>query len=400
MSLLLKSIEQITEQDIESLVTDLVPESRVLDYKETMPNLQVGDEKREFVYDVSAFANGGGGELIFGIAEAAGRPDRVVGVSIGNTDQLIRQVEDIIRTNVQPRIYGIQIRAVPLSTTGNYALIIRIPNSLNSPHMVNMGGTTRFYTRNSAGKHPMDITEIRSAILSNAGISERLRDLRLTRIAKIKANDGFMTLQYRHSAVAVHLVPFSAFSNDLLDVSTFRDQSTRLWALSTTGLDYKYNYDGFITFAKWSADAHPHTYTQLTRHGIIEAVETGSLLRVEENGRRIIYSSGIEHEIIIQTSKYFGVLSSLGVQPPIVLMVSLLGVKDFAIFERDSIIFGDDNRIDKEDLLLPEIVIETMPANPAELARLLRPVFDTYWNAAGYPACRNYNADGDWIERR
>ncbi|MFD2614751.1 AlbA family DNA-binding domain-containing protein [Paenibacillus gansuensis] len=97
MSLLWKPIDQITEQDIQSLFTNLVPESRVV----ALPNLQGGDNKREFVYDVTAFANGGGGELIFGIAEASGRPDRVVGVSIGNTDQLIRQVEEIIRTSVQ-----------------------------------------------------------------------------------------------------------------------------------------------------------------------------------------------------------------------------------------------------------------------------------------------------------
>ncbi|WP_336775298.1 AlbA family DNA-binding domain-containing protein [Paenibacillus sp. MMO-58] len=400
MSLLTKPIDQITEQDFKNLVSNQVLESRVLDYKETLPNLQASDDKREFIYDVSAFANGGGGELIYGISEVAGKPANVVGVHIDNADQLIRQVEEIIRSNVQPRIYGIQIRAIPLPSTENSVFIIRIPNSLNSPHMASMGGTTRFYTRNSAGKHPMDITEIRSAFLSTMGISERLRDLRLSRIAKIKANDGYMTLSDAQRAIALHLVPFSALGNGLLDVSTFKAQTNQLWPMLTDNLNFKYNFDGFITFAKWPGDAHPHTYTQLTRQGMIEAVENGYFLRVERE-KRVIYPVAFEKEIINQTSKYLIALSNLGVQPPFVIMVSLLGVRDFTLTIQGNLINRFNmghNQIDKDDLLLPELMMENFPTNDAELARLLRPVFDTYWNAAGFSVCMNYNADGDWIE--
>lgn len=403
MTLMYTPIDRITEADIQQLVQNEVPESRVLDYKENL-TIGSGDEKREFLYDVTAFANSGGGELIFGISEVrinnqpTGKPSEVVGLQIENTDSLIRQLEELIRANVQPRIFGIQMRSIPLDS-GKDVLVVRIPNSLNNPHMVSMGGTQRFYTRNSAGKHPMDITEIRSSILSSAGLSDKIRDLRLSRLSSIKNNNGFIEVKDHPYALAVHLVPFSLFSDELLDASTLKQQTSNLWPFYTTGMDYKYNFDGFITFANWPNDTFPHTYVQLTKQGMIESVESGGILREEPDGRKLIPSVYIEQKTMERVYGYLTALSNLGVRPPVVLMISLLGIKGFSLGISSSRLFGDEhNLIEQNDLLLPEILLESYPTQK-DIPRLLKPAFDSLWNAAGFPSSLNYNENGEWVKR-
>ncbi len=54
-------------------------------------------------------------------------------------------------------------------------LVIRIPRSYGAPHMVTFQNTSRFYTRNSAGKHQLDVSEIRSAFALSETARSALR---------------------------------------------------------------------------------------------------------------------------------------------------------------------------------------------------------------------------------
>src|ERR1700683_543003 len=114
MSLLAKGVQQITEDDLVSLISLEVPESRIIDYKQD--TVGPGEKDRyEFLADVSSFANSSGGEIIFGIAEAKGEPTRISGLTIANPDQEILRLEQILRTGVRPPINGIETRAIPLA---------------------------------------------------------------------------------------------------------------------------------------------------------------------------------------------------------------------------------------------------------------------------------------------
>jgi hypothetical protein len=88
---------------------------------------------------------------------------------------------------------------------------------------------------------------------------------------------------------------------------------------------------------------------------------------------------------------YLKVQQDLGLVPPIVLMLSLIGVKDYQIG------FGQfqDTRqpIDRDMALLPDVLIENFSTEPADI---LRPVFDAVWQAAGWRRCFNYDERGKW----
>src|SRR5665647_731735 len=93
----------ITFQDIERLVSNKIPESRTLDYKRDL-NIEKGDDRKDFLYDISSFANTDGGTIIFGVSECkdssgqnTGIPDVIFGLNLENSDKLIQKIEDLIK---------------------------------------------------------------------------------------------------------------------------------------------------------------------------------------------------------------------------------------------------------------------------------------------------------------
>ncbi len=246
----------------------------------------------------------------------------------------------------------------------------------------------------------MDITEIRSAFLASAGVSEKVRDLRVSRISKLKNNAGYTELKFNNSILAVHLVPFSSFGEESIDLSIAPDHSSNLWPFFTTGLDYKYNFEGFITFSAWPGDNAPHTYVHLNRRGVIESVESGGILREEENGNKILPAPYIEEQILDKVMRYLNALPNFGISPPLVIMISLLGVKGFNFVTPQSYFRPNHIFIEEQDLLLPEVLIESYPTDINELSIVIKPAFDAMWNAAGYPNSNSYNAQGQWVKSR
>jgi predicted HTH transcriptional regulator len=63
-----KRLSEITKPDIEALITAKIEERRTLDYKDVLPG-NSDEQKKEFLYDVSSFANAAGGDLIFGLTD-------------------------------------------------------------------------------------------------------------------------------------------------------------------------------------------------------------------------------------------------------------------------------------------------------------------------------------------
>ena len=74
-----KLLDEINETDLQELVSGKEAERKTLDYKRD----RVGDkpsEHKEFLYDVSSFANTSGGYLFIGIDENEGVPTDLCGL--------------------------------------------------------------------------------------------------------------------------------------------------------------------------------------------------------------------------------------------------------------------------------------------------------------------------------
>lgn len=155
------------------------PEGRQIEYKREPPGNTDGD-KKEFLADVTSFANTVGGDLLIGIDERRDEEQRT-GIAgafaplVAATDAQIRRLEGMLRDGVAPRVTGIRIRAVAVE--GGVVLLLRIPKSWVGLHQVTYQNTAKFYARNNAGEYQMDVHEIAYAFRSSADIAERVAQL-------------------------------------------------------------------------------------------------------------------------------------------------------------------------------------------------------------------------------
>src|SRR3989338_3325400 len=90
-------------KDLSLLKDDGVKEGKDIDYKLELPK-DNDESKKEFLADVSSFANTIGGYLVFGIKESEGLIEELVGLKIEDDDKLLLKLESIIRDGISPRI--------------------------------------------------------------------------------------------------------------------------------------------------------------------------------------------------------------------------------------------------------------------------------------------------------
>jgi hypothetical protein len=300
----------------------------------------------------------------------------------------------MIRDGIEPRIPGVSMRSIPLSTS-NVIVIVRIPHSWARPHVVNYQKHWRFYSRNSAGKYPLDVAEVRTAFALSETITERIRLFRAERLGKIVAQETPVAVG-ENAKIVLHLIPFGAFEPSVqFDLSTLRQEDT--WSLRPIAgrvQTKRYNLDGFLTY-NTTVPPHLHSYVQLFRNGIIEVVETSMLKKGREEDTLYIPSIIFEREILEVLPIYLRIQKCLGVTPPLFIMLTLLGVSGYIMAtSRRLDAFGDyAYPIDRDALILPEVIIENFEITPANI---MRPIFDSVWNATGWPRSMNYNEAGEW----
>jgi hypothetical protein len=116
-----------------------------------------------------------------------------------------------------------------------------------------------------------------------------------------------------------------------------------------------------------------------------------------QNDELLIPSATYERELIQSLPEYLSILKTLGVELPIFIFLTLVGVKGYLmIVDRRRFWPFKTDTIDREVLMLPEVVIESYDVNAKVV---LRPCFDSIWNACGYPRSLNCNDDGEWIPK-
>jgi Putative DNA-binding domain len=394
----------IDQAVIESLLLNEVREGRTLDYKEALPP-GGRDDRKEFLADVTAFANGAGGDIVYGVTERrennrpTGVPEAVTGLAGINADAAILQLESVIRDGVEPRISGLHFKVVDGFPSGP-VIVLRIPKSWSSPHMVKLGDS-RFYSRNNAGKYALDVAQIRSAFAFSDALPERVRRFREERIARIVAEETPIPLPSGHAKVVLHLLPVVALDpTTRIDTAPLRCQTEKLPPINANGWNNRHNLDGFLVHSGHGNPQTPTTYLQVFRSGAIEAVESMLLEYNNHHDRRsgaepqnLIGSIAVERILIVALQKFLKVEQELGLEPPIFVMLSLVAVKGYGILSEWTH-YESTYRFDRDTLLLPDTVMESYD-EPAD--KLLQPAFDAMWQAAGFECCRHYK-EGRWSD--
>lgn len=386
-----RALGSLTEGDIDALIEGAVPESRSVDYKAALPGTSDA-EKKEFLADVSSLANAEGGHLIFGIEEEAGVAVRKPGLAVADTDAEQLRLDSIVRSGLAPRLPALGIHAIPLAE-GRFVFVVRVPGSYQSPHMVTFQNWSRFFARTSAGKYQLDVGELRTAFTLSDRVAERVRAFRADRLAQIAGGLTPVSL-LGHAKTVLHLVPLAGPAGGSVDLSTVA-MGGRLNPPYTTASDSRYNLDGYLAMAE-RADGESSGYAQLYRNGTIEGVDAW-VLRLEENGHRYIPSKAFDQLVVDAIGQYASLQRELGVEPPVIVMLSLLGVRGMSLAYKARL-DPEATLIDRNSLIIPDVLIESFDDSPATV---VRPLLDAVWNAAGLPRCLHYDEQGDFnVERQ
>ncbi len=383
-----RRFDQYVYADVHALLTGQVPEGRALDYKRDLPGSADADRK-EFLADVSSFANAGGGDLILGVDEVAGVPTEIKGVATEDADALIRQLDDIIRGGIQPRL-RVQIRAIPTPMT-THVIWIRVEQSWDAPHRVIFKGSDKFFGRSAAGKHPLDVTELRHVFQRTGGVIQAVEQFRDDRIKSLQADRGAVALGRRPS-VLVHLIPLESFARQVtFDVVRLPDWRRDLQPMSAIGWSDRITMNGVLSYAL--AGTMPVSFAQLYRSGIVEFADSASL-GLPNSGSRSIPSTKFEERVIAAVTRGLAIQRRLGSQPPIYCFITLVDVAGMTLGVRDDSRLSTDQVPLSEDVLaLPEAVFSDFDA---VIAAALRPSLDVMWNAFDHERSPNFAPDGTW----
>jgi len=150
------SIQDWNETNLQEHVTNMVQECLNLDYKRSDSLVNNEHNKNEISKDVSAFANSDGGLIIYGIEERGHLPIRVDdGVDPTGKREWLEQV---INSKIHPRINGIIIKQIDLSSHTNRAVfVVQIPVGTTA----HQASDLKYYRRYNFQSVPMYDHEIR-----------------------------------------------------------------------------------------------------------------------------------------------------------------------------------------------------------------------------------------------
>ena len=382
--MLAKKLSDLTLKDIEALRSNSVQESRFLEFKRDA----IGNsdkEKREFLADVSAFANASGGDILLGLEAKEGVATDICGISVEDSDKEKLRLVDIIRHGLDPRLTGVDIASIPVADSRG-VLVIRTPRSWIAPHRVVFNKDWNFYVRNAAGKHAMNTAELRQAFNLSENITTRIRAFRAERIDAIKAKD--LPFPYSdHAKVVVHVAPLSAFT-DPPDLQLDRRQPGIMLPWGTSHLRPLHALEGLFTL-----DSHDLTksHVLMFRTGAVESsagIETGM-------GQARQISLGLIENGVFHIWKCFSSYAkAFDIAPPFFVFVSLIGVKGLSL-KMPWNSASDPTVLHKDKVLCPEVFVPAEKTNQ-EPGFILGRQLGIIANAFGLEKSFNTDADGKY----
>ena len=391
-----KEFDAITKADIDALVANAVAERRTIEYKQQPPG-NADEDKREFLADVSSFANAAGGDIIYGITEQrdeqdkpTGIPEKAEGLAAINADAEKLRLEDILRSGLDPRVPGILIGHYDGFPSGP-VIVIRVPKSWASPHMVTFKNLSRFFTRNSAGKQQLDVREIRAAFTATGDLRAKISAFHTERLGKIIANEGPIDLP-PGPKIILHLVPLSILDPAIqVDLTPLLNDPHHAAPIQPHSYDRRNNLDGYLVYNS-KANAGSIGYVQVFRSGAFEAVDAEMLN--QPDGSKIVASTFVESTILQAVVRYFKAAKQIGTPLPLIVMVTALGLKGYGMATNSPWrTFRPTHTVDRDTLIFPDVLLEDYNTPPDVV---LRPIFDAFWQSAGLPACQHYNEQGRW----
>lgn len=379
--------------DLDQLVADRVTEGAHLDFKRQLPTTWDNEAKKRFIADLVAFANAGGGDLVFGVDEdSSAAASAVVPQVFASVDAEVRRLQDFVLELAEPRLPGVQVHpvAATVGAVSGHCIVIRVPQSWAGPHRSKVNW--HFYVRDGLRNRQLDIPEVKALFLRSDSQAQRMRDFRSERLAKISTGQTPVALPVAPKLV-VHVIPTqAALGQAHIDPTRYTRGRQALPVIGTLPASpVSLNLDG--AFAPIVANGAPPGYTQHFRQGYFEAV--WKLTPFGDVPKPVLPGIAYESYVNQFIGSVRGQLSQLDINQDVAVFLSLLDA-DQAVLTgpHDLGIPGaySTKAFDRKDVLLPDVLIEAS----SSVGRGMRPAYDLMCQAAGFEGSPNYDQTGEW----
>ena len=385
-------LAETTPEHINRLLQERVPEGAHIDFKREIPAAWNDKAKHDLASDASAFANAGGGYLVFGIDQDGDGCATAIVPQAFNPDTDAMRMESILSDGVEPRMPAVQVQPVPVEVAGQsgYVVVVHVPQSWVSPHR--MKATRHFYLRDGRQSRPVDVPELRGLFARSDSQSQRVRDFRTDRLAKVLSGDTPCPFMPGPFMVA-HVIPTQALlGNVQLDPLPYDTGRRRMpFFGSSRPSTIRVNLDGAV--GTLNVPPQPSAaYTQVFRTGFFEAV----LAFQRHGGGSKVHLPSIAYEnynnVFVQQVRED--LAALGVSQEVAVLFSIFGANELSFTPKDAMGFEVTTPgFDRNALVLPDVLIP----EGTSVGHGMRPAYDLVWQSAGLHGSANYDASGEWV---
>lgn len=385
-----------TQADIELLISTGAQEGKQQDFKRDFPTQWNDSAKARLLADVTAFANAAGGDVIYGVDEdAEAKASQVVPQVIADIDVQVRTLQQIALDQTEPRVPGIEVRAIPVTVDGvsGHVIVLRIPQSWAAPHRNRMNN--HFHVREGVRNRPLDVPEVRAQFLQSESLGQKLRDFRSDRLARIVSGQGPVKLGSMPKLVVLAISTQAAAGQVQIDPVPYlrREKQLPMLGKSTMASNIAMNFDGAVGVLGHAGS--PVGYTQQFRQGYFETV--WELAPLSDGARPGLASPKYEEYVIDFLAGVRRQLTANGLSLELAVFVSLMGANETVMHLPPSVAWSNADRgFDRRDILLPEVVIP----RDVSIGKGMRPAFDLMCQAAGDEGSLNYGDDGEWKAMR
>jgi len=254
--------------------------------------------------------------------------------------------------------------------------------------MVTLEGTNKFYSRGTNGKYLMAVGEIEQFYRERFGAEKenaRLRDECIDRVIN-KSGDCKVV---QGPVLIVQMLPnrrLDVSEHGVLSQDDFRNgPSLLLTEPSTATVNAEPNFWGHIQYLRFHHTEEVDMYCQVYFDGGIEFVDTNVFIE-----KRYFVAKWFEDRLAKKVAQYLSLQQQMTVAYPISLWVSMLGMKGcyLEVGYPESLLSRrlQPGVIRQDQLICPPLLITEAPA---DMAQLLRPIFDAIWRSAGWERSTN-----------
>ena len=390
-----KSLNTINWSDIEALCSENVEESHQLDFKREISG-SAHSSRRDFLRDVCAMANSGGGDIVFGINEQpAGVAAEIFPVESDRVDENILRLQNSIFSTIQPRP---RVNIVPIKDPlGKAVVLLRVWAGLTTPHSVWFEGRRHFTGRRPRSTDDLSMDEIRGMFLGGAALTRRLRSFRMERLQQIRKSPPVPSFIRGSGMAFVHIVPLDALdAQPRIDIQNLREIN---WVFPVaSAANWRINLDGLLTMDV-TVPNHSSWYVQLFRTGIVE-IGYGEFVSQADSGSGSRVDAGRFDELLIKCcNRYVPQLRTLGITSPLAIFISLCDVKGCRVVAQSIRAFPYPTHLvesptyDRDPIAPPELYVEQ---DPEKWEHTLRPLCDIVWQAGNWSRSPYFDENGDW----